>query len=195
MNGRGARSISPSGTQGRADGCHHASENGRKDKCEKSGGEESHRCRTPSNRFDFFTAVISPLVPEIERPPCRRTFITLPNSPLPSSPISTNSRSNLPGCAYVSREAHNPFSDARLSCAQFSCSEFCSCPQVACGCGCGRRRPVGEARVVAVDASDELDAVLLSARWFGMLDLSGESLGGIRGGGSCQPVNYEVQIH
>ena len=160
----------------------------------KKGGEESHRCRTPSNRFDFFTAVISPLVPEIERPPCRRTFITLPNSPLPSSPISTNSRSNLPGCAYVSREELNPFSEVRLSCTQFSCSELCSCPQVVCGCGCGRRRPVGEARVVTVDASDELDAVLLSARWLGMLDLSGERLGGIRGGGSCQPVNHEVQI-
>ena len=54
---------------------------------------------------------------------------------------------------------------------------------------------MGEARVVAVDASDELEAVLLSARWLGILDLSGESLGGIRGGGSCQPVNYEEQIH
>jgi hypothetical protein len=31
-------SISPSGTQGRADGCHHPSENGRKDKCEKKDG-------------------------------------------------------------------------------------------------------------------------------------------------------------
>src|SRR5258707_13253585 len=91
--------IYPSGTQGKAGGCHHPSENGRKDKCEKKKRGESHRCRIPSNRFDFFTAVICPLVPEIEKPPCRRTFITLPNSPLPSSPISTNSRSNLPGCA------------------------------------------------------------------------------------------------
>src|SRR6266567_8443498 len=90
-------------------------------------------------------------------------------------------------------EEHNPLSEARLSCAQLSCSGFCSCPQTVCGRGCGRRRPVGEARVVAVDASDELDAVLLSARWLGMLDLSGECLGGMRGGGSCQPVNHEVQ--
>jgi hypothetical protein len=53
---------------------------------------------------------------------------------------------------------------------------------------------VGEASVVDVDASDELDAVLLNERWLGMLDLSGESLGGIRGGGSCQPVNHEERI-
>lgn len=54
---------------------------------------------------------------------------------------------------------------------------------------------MGEASVVIVDASDELDAVLFSERWLGILDLSGESLGGIRGGGSCQPVNHEVRIH
>jgi hypothetical protein len=133
-------------------------------------------------------------VPEIGRPPCPRTFITLPNSPLPSSPISTNSRSNLPGCAYASREEHNPLSEVRLSCAPFSCSGFCSCPEVVCGCDCGRGRPVGEARLVTVDASDELDAVLLRLRWLGMLDLSGESLGGMRGGGSCQPTNPLIWV-
>jgi hypothetical protein len=53
---------------------------------------------------------------------------------------------------------------------------------------------VGETSVVAVDASDELDTVLFGERWLGMPDLSGESLGGIRGGGSCQPVNHEVRI-
>jgi hypothetical protein len=47
---------------------------------------------------------------------------------------------------------------------------------------------VGEAIIVVVDASDELDAVRFNARWFGILDFIGESLGGIRGGGSCQPV-------
>ena len=47
---------------------------------------------------------------------------------------------------------------------------------------------MGEGSVVTVDASDELDAVRFDVRWLGRLDLIGESLGGIRGGGSCQPV-------
>lgn len=47
---------------------------------------------------------------------------------------------------------------------------------------------MGEGSNVAVDASDELEAVRFKERWLGMLDLVGESLGGIRGGGSCQPV-------
>lgn len=51
---------------------------------------------------------------------------------------------------------------------------------------------MGEASVVDVDASDELDAIRFIVRWFGMLDLIGESLGGIRGGGSCQSV---TRIH
>jgi len=54
---------------------------------------------------------------------------------------------------------------------------------------------VGETNIVDVNASDELDAVRFDERWFGMLDLSGESLGGIRGGGSCQPVTNQAQIH
>jgi hypothetical protein len=81
--------------------------------------EKTHPCRTPSNRFDFFTAVMSLLVPEVEVSSCRRTFIAFPNSPLPNSPISTNSRSNLPGCARVSKEEPRPPSEARLSRTSF----------------------------------------------------------------------------
>ena len=42
------------------------------------------------------------------------------------------------------------------------------------------------------DASDELDAVRFEARWLGMLDLSGDIRGGIRGGGSCQSVAHQT---
>ena len=47
---------------------------------------------------------------------------------------------------------------------------------------------MGEGSIVTVDAFDELDAVRFKERWLGRLDLIGDSLGGIRGGGSCQPV-------
>jgi hypothetical protein len=52
----------------------------------------TYRCLTPSNLFDFFTANTSP-----SRPFLYRTFMTLPNSPLPTSSSSTKSRSNRPG--------------------------------------------------------------------------------------------------
>ena len=51
----------------------------------------TYLCRTPSNLFDFLTANTSP-----SRPFLYRTFMTLPNSPLPTSSSSTKSRSNRP---------------------------------------------------------------------------------------------------
>ena len=44
------------------------------------------------------------------------------------------------------------------------------------------------------DASDELDAVRFEERWLGMLDLSGDIRGGIRGGGSCQSVGPSTSV-
>jgi hypothetical protein len=167
------------------------SSTGKERKPEQSEGM-THLCRTPSNCFDFFTADVSPPVPEMGEQFCRRTFITLPNSPLPSSPISTNSRSNLPGCAYVSKDKPDSFREVHTSCA-LSPRKCCPCPRVNCVFVCWRR--VGEASVVADDPSEELDAVRLDARWLGMLDLSGESRGGIRGGGSCQPIIHQAYIN
>jgi len=106
---------------------------GRRRNNQAQRGGKSHRCRTPSNRFDFFTAVISPLVPEIETLFCRRTFITLPNSPLPSSPISTNSRSNLLGCVKFSKEL-SPLNNVQPPCASFPRNACCSCSEVVCDC-------------------------------------------------------------
>ena len=54
--------------------------------------ESTYRCFVPSNRLDFLMAYNS-------SPPFRCTLMTFPNWPLPTSSISTKSRSNLPGCS------------------------------------------------------------------------------------------------
>jgi len=47
------------------------------------------------------------------------------------------------------------------------------------------------AKVVTVDASDKIDAVLLRVRWLGVLDLSGECLGGNAWGWKLLTYNAE----
>ena len=57
---------------------------------------QTNLCLVPSYGFDFLTAKTLLLNENLER-----TLMTLPKLPLPTSAISSKSRSKRPGCSYV----------------------------------------------------------------------------------------------
>ena len=103
-------------------------------------------------------------------PPFPCTLMTFPNSPLPTSSISTNSRSNLPGCSSAKESDNRRLTRAGLG------------PRCR---GASDDGTVGEL-IVAIELDDDPEKDRGDDTLIAFLD--GESLGGILGLGSCQSV-------
>jgi hypothetical protein len=126
--------------------------------------ELTYRCFVPSNRLDFLMAYNS------SPPPFRCTLMTFPNSPLPTSSISTKSRSNLPGCSSAKESDNRRLTRAGLG------------PRCR---GASDDGTVGEL-IVAIELDDDPEKDRGDDTLIALLD--GESPGGILGLGRCQSV-------
>ena len=108
-------------------------------------------------------------------PSFRCTLMTFPNSPIPTSSISTKSRSNLPGCSSAKE-----FDNRRLT--RVDLGPRCR--------GALDDGTVGEL-IVAVELEDDPEKDRGDDTLIALLD--GESPGGILGLGRCQSVGRKCQ--
>ena len=111
-------------------------------------------------------------------PPFCCTLMTFPNSPLPTSSISTKSRSNLPGCSSAKESDNRRLTGAGLG------------PRCRGAADDGTvERFVGEL-IVAIELDDDPEKDRGDVTLIVVLD--GESPGGILGLGRCQSVGIDI---